>query len=120
MKTLFQSVLVLFTALHFAMTPQIALASDQKSILVTGASSGIGRACSSLLLTQGYAVIGVARDFAKFPCNDPQFTARTIDLSDLDGLPAQLEHLLTAPPVIDAAIERVHHFRPTLFEMHPG
>ena len=78
--------------------------SASRTILITGASSGIGRACTSLLLAHGYTVIGVARDFGKFPCNDPQFTALALDLSDLDDLPAQLDRLRTAHPVIDGAI----------------
>lgn len=78
--------------------------SAPRVILVTGASSGIGRACTALLLDRGHSVIGVARDFSKFPCDDPRFTALSLDLSDLDGLPTQLDQLLTAQPVIDAAI----------------
>ena len=35
------------------------------TILVTGASSGIGHAISISLLAQGYRVIGMARDFSK-------------------------------------------------------
>ena len=47
---------------------------SRKTILVTGASSGIGRAITTLLLEQGYRVTGLARDFSKFPCHDRHFT----------------------------------------------
>ena len=76
----------------------------QKTILVSGASSGIGRAVTTLLLEQGYRVTGLARDFSKFPCYDKHFTAVPMDLSDLDKLPAQLDALLGKEPAIDGVV----------------
>lgn len=76
----------------------------QKTILVSGASSGIGRAVTTLLLEQGYRVTGLARDFSKFPCHDKHFTAVPMDLSDLDKLPAQLDALLGKEPAIDGVV----------------
>ena len=65
-----------------------------KHIIVSGASSGIGRAIGTRLLQQGYRVTGLARDFSKFPCNDQRFTPVCMDLSDLDELPARLDALI--------------------------
>ena len=53
-------------------------------VLITGASSGIGRATSEKLLAEGHQVIGLARDFEKFPRSDKNFIPHSIDLSDLD------------------------------------
>jgi 3-hydroxy acid dehydrogenase/malonic semialdehyde reductase len=75
-----------------------------KTILVSGASSGIGRAITTRLLEQGYRVTGLARDFSKFPCHDKHFTAASVDLSDLDSLPARLDELLEKEPVIDGVV----------------
>ena len=75
-----------------------------KTILVTGASSGIGRAITTLLLEQGYQVTGVARDFSKFPCDDKHFSAVTMDLSDLDSLPARLHEIIRKQPAIDGVV----------------
>ena len=75
-----------------------------KTVLVTGASSGIGRAVSTLLLEQGYRVTGLARDFSKFPCHDRHFSAIPMDLSDLDNLPAQLDRIIGKEPVIDGVV----------------
>jgi len=36
---------------------------NYSSVLITGASSGIGRACAELLAARGYSVFGVARQF---------------------------------------------------------
>ena len=77
---------------------------SQKTILVSGASSGIGRAVTTLLLEQGYRVTGLARDFSKFHCRDKHFTAVPMDLSDLDKLPAQLDALLGKEPAIDGVV----------------
>ena len=75
-----------------------------KTILVTGASSGIGCAITTLLLEQGYRVTGVARDFSKFPCHDQHFTAVAMDLSDLDSLPARLDEIIREEPAIDGVV----------------
>ena len=75
-----------------------------KTILVTGASSGIGRAITTLLLDQGYRVTGLARDFSKFPCHDQHFTAVAMDLSDLDSLPARLDEIIREEPAIDGVV----------------
>ena len=76
----------------------------RKTILVTGASSGIGRAITTLLLEQGYRVTGLARDFSKFPCQDKHFTAISMDFSDLDNLPGRLDELTRKEPVIDGVV----------------
>jgi short-subunit dehydrogenase len=67
--------------------------NDTNTIVVTGASSGIGRATAALLLEHGYAVIGIARDFSKCNFENTGFTAVPLDLSRLDELPARLEEL---------------------------
>ena len=72
--------------------------------IVTGASSGIGRAITEHLLTDGWEVIGLARDFAKFPCAHQCFTAHPVDLANLDALPATLRKLARNHPEIDALI----------------
>lgn len=77
---------------------------SKRTILITGASSGIGRATSLRLASEGHRVIGVARDFSKFPKQPAGFTAITIDLSDLDSLPEKMKSVLSDHPAIDAAL----------------
>ena len=72
--------------------------------LVTGASSGIGRAVCEKLLADGHSTIGVARDFGKFPCADRRFEPHAIDLADLDQLPEHLQTLVAAYPALDALV----------------
>lgn len=57
-----------------------------KNSVVTGASSGIGRACSIMLLNSGYAVYGVARDFSRCDIDHEAFTRCACDLTDSNGL----------------------------------
>ena len=73
-------------------------------VLVTGASSGIGRAVCERLLADGHRVIGIARDFSKFPCADLRFEAHSIDLADLDKLPNHLQDLVVSYPALDALV----------------
>ena len=73
-------------------------------VLVTGASSGIGRAVCEKLLADGHSAIGIARDFGKFPCADRCFEPHAIDLADLDQLPEHLQTLDAAYPALDALV----------------
>jgi NAD(P)-dependent dehydrogenase (short-subunit alcohol dehydrogenase family) len=85
--------------------PQTSAASGrQRTVLVAGASSGIGRAVSAKLLEGGHRVVGLARDFTRFPCAHPDFAAEEIDLADLDRLPVRLAALLERWPGTDAAV----------------
>lgn len=73
-------------------------------VLVTGASSGIGRAVCERLLADGHSAIGIARDFGKFPCDNRHFEAHSIDLADLDQLPDHLQNLVATYPALDALV----------------
>lgn len=64
------------------------------TVLISGASSGIGLATASLLLTQGYRVIGLSRRGRVEQLEHENFTALTLDLDDLAQLETQLKILL--------------------------
>ena len=53
-----------------------------KKAVVTGASSGIGKAISARLLALGFEVIGISRSIQKQNFNPPNFTALQADLSN--------------------------------------
>jgi short-subunit dehydrogenase len=52
-----------------------------KSAIVTGASSGIGLEISKSLISSGFKVFGVARDFKKVSFKDDNFITYNIDLT---------------------------------------
>ena len=76
----------------------------KRTILVTGASSGIGRAIARNLLRQGHHAIGVSRDSGKFTRQMDRFTAVQLDLSRLNDIPQKIRELEQTFPEIDAVV----------------
>jgi short-subunit dehydrogenase len=67
---------------------------QQKTAVVTGSSSGIGRAISQDLLSHGYKVIGLARDHKKFDPATKHYFPYEIDLTDFDRTVSLLKRIL--------------------------
>ena len=61
---------------------------ERRHALVTGTSSGIGRAVARRLLQQGYRVTGISR--GQPDIEDDNFVARCIDLGDMPALETAL------------------------------
>ncbi len=78
--------------------------SEHRTVLISGASSGIGRAITELLLAEGHRVIGIGRDFSQCAYDPHRFSAIEMDLGDIKALPAQLDALAKQHPEIDALI----------------
>ena len=76
----------------------------QRSILVLGASRGIGRAIVQRLLAAGHEVVGVARRFAAQDRDLAHFHPVHLDLADLERLPTRLHELQAAHPCIDTVV----------------
>ena len=76
----------------------------KRTVLVTGASSGIGRAIAQNLLQLGHAVIGVSRDCRKFTRQMENFSPVQLDLSQLSELPKKIFQLQQMFPNIDAVV----------------
>lgn len=62
-------------------------------VIVTGSSSGIGRAIALHLLENGYRVIGIARNRQGTPIVHDSFEDLSIDLEDVEALPDRLGDL---------------------------
>jgi short-subunit dehydrogenase len=76
------------------------MGTPARTILVTGASSGIGLAVTHRLLAGGHHVIGIARRFDDSVSENPRFHGCAIDLADLEALPQRLNELIATlvPP----------------------
>ncbi len=76
----------------------------KRSILVTGASSGIGLETTRRLLAAGNHVIGIARNFNRVKIENPDFTAIPLDLSQLETLPQAFSQICREHPEISTLI----------------
>ncbi len=65
----------------------------QRKIVVTGASSGIGRETVVQLLKAGHSVIGIARDFTKNPVQADNFQSIRMEFGDIGACEADLKRL---------------------------
>jgi len=81
------------------------------TVLVTGASSGIGKAIARRLLVEGHRVIGTSRSIARLDIEAERFVPVEIDLSDVDCLPAALETLRQSHPNIDSIVANAGYGR---------
>jgi len=75
-----------------------------RTVLVTGASSGIGRAIAKQLLHLGHQVIGVSRQASKFSQSVAGFHPWQWDFSDLAAIPQQAQALQSQFPDLDTVI----------------
>jgi NADP-dependent 3-hydroxy acid dehydrogenase YdfG len=75
-----------------------------RTILVTGASSGIGYAIAKDLLAQGHTVIGCSRDCRQFKHSHSRFYSVEMDLRQLNTLPEKAKQILKKHPDLDTVV----------------
>ncbi len=80
------------------------MSSLNRTILVTGSSSGIGRAIAIKLLEQGHAVIGTSRDCSQFSTPHKNFSFLEIDFADLEKIEAKIKRLLKQNSCLDTVV----------------
>lgn len=76
----------------------------ERTILVTGVSSGIGLAVAEQLLNYGHTVLGIARRANQILGQYPNFVPIVLDVSQLDVLPEKIKELKQTYPALDAVI----------------
>lgn len=64
-----------------------------KTILLSGSSSGMGRAIAEKLLVENYHIIGLARNHTKFTPTSSSYFPHSIDFSDIPSLESHLRQI---------------------------
>ena len=95
MNRIVQLVVTIAVAVFFSSAPLTVVAEDQRSILITGASTGIGRNLAETLAADGYHVSAGAR--------------KDTDLAELDAIDNITAVLLdvTSQEQVDAAVDMI-------------
>lgn len=75
-----------------------------KKIIISGSSSGIGKAVSQRLLSMGHSVIGLARNHNKFNPSSSHYSPYTIDFSELESAEIALKSIQKQHPDVDVII----------------
>lgn len=83
--------------------PLKGLPAPSRTVLVTGASSGIGHAIQEELLRRGHRVIAASRSPQPAASTDA-YLAEPVDLADLDGISEAFKGILARSPAIDAVV----------------
>ena len=76
----------------------------QRCFLVTGASSGIGRAIAERLLNLGHQVLGSSRDCSKFSVPHPNFYPIQLDLNVSEQIRPMMLSILKNHPQLDGVV----------------
>ena len=80
---------------------------NERKILVTGSSSGIGQAITSQLLKAEVNVIGIARNHEKFQPKTSKYSTYNLDVSDIKSLSKKFSQILDIHPDITGIIHSV-------------
>ena len=76
----------------------------QRTLLITGASSGIGLAICAKMLTLGHRVLGVSRRRPKLECAPAQFQWIQLDLTDTQSISSACKTIISQHPDVSAFI----------------
>jgi short-subunit dehydrogenase len=75
-----------------------------KKVLISGSSSGIGRAIAEMFLSHDWQVVGLARDHQKFQPDSPCYDTHAIDLSKTNTLERELKAIANVHPQLDCLV----------------
>jgi len=97
--------------------------TNPKNILITGVSSGFGRAFATAAIAEGHHVIGTVRkqaDLANFTALSPvQATGIILDVTDFEAIPSAIKQIETDIGPIDVLINNAGYGHEGLLEESP-